>query len=79
MDEIFKTMFPTDDKVALAQQSSLYLDNLLKYLQLIYYTEQIGDDRVKKAMKRKIVPIFEQLAEEMGKTIEDYTRKHGEI
>lgn len=67
------------EKVTLAEQSQLYLDALLKYLQILYYTQELGSPKVTKITEVKIVPIMEQMAEEMNKLSEEYVRKNGDI
>lgn len=67
------------DKVSLGAQSQVYLDNLLKYVKLLYYSKELGDDRITKAVELKITPMFQLLADEMGKMVDEYQEKHGEI
>lgn len=78
---MFDSFGPIDelDKAIFANQSSAYLDMTLKYLQIVYYTQQIGNDTVSALTEKKIVPMLEILADEMGKATEEYQRKHGEI
>ena len=66
-------------KLSLGNQSQVYIDNLLKQLQILWYSKQLGDERITKIVERKILPMFDLLATEMGKTVNEYQEKYGEI
>lgn len=67
------------DKLNLGQQSQVYLDNLLKYVQILYYSQELDDERITEAVRFKITPMFSILADEMSKMVDEYQEKHGEI
>ena len=67
------------DKLNLGQQSQVYLDNLLKYVQILYYTQELDNRRITEAVLSKITPMFQLLADEMSKMVDEYQEKHGEI
>ena len=75
MDDFFNI----NDKLNLGQQSQIYLDNLLKYVQILYYSQELDDERITEAVQFKITPMFQLLADEMGKMVDEYQEKHGEI
>ncbi len=75
MDDFFNIK----DKLNLGQQSQIYLDNLLKYVQILYYSQELDDERITEAVQFKITPMFQLLADEMGKMVDEYQEKHGEI
>ncbi len=67
------------DKMSLGAQSQVYLDNLLKYVQILYYTQELDNKRITEAVLSKITPMFQLLADEMSKMVDEYQEKHGEI
>ncbi len=76
MAEDFKAF---QDKMSLGQQSQFYLDNMVKYLQILYYSKMLDDERIHKVVTMKINPMFQSLADEMSKIIDEYQDRHGEI
>ena len=67
------------DKMSLGAQSQVYLDNLLKYVQILYYTQELDNKRITEAVLSKITPMFQLLADEMSKMVDEYQEKHGEV
>lgn len=66
-------------KISLGAQSQVYIDNLLKQLQILWYSKELGDERITKIVERKILPMFDLLASEMSETVQKYQEKYGEI
>lgn len=67
------------DKMTLGEKSQVYIDNLVKQLQILWYAKELEDERINDLVYKKIVPMFELLAQEMGKMVEEYQAKNGEI
>ncbi len=67
------------DKLSLGSTSQIYIDNLLKQLQILWYSKELADPRIAQTVERKILPMFQILADEMEKMVNEYQSKYGEI
>jgi hypothetical protein len=67
------------DKARLAQQVDGTLDQTLKLLQIMYYTKELGQEKMLEKLMRHYKPAIEMMAENADKMVSEYQKKHGEI
>lgn len=68
----------TMDREILGHKADAYYERLFKLSGICYHLHVI-DPEQGQVMLKKFLPIMEMLSDEVGKDLEEYQKKHGEL
>ena len=81
MDDLFKLLKDPSamDAAQLGLETDVYIDRILKLMQLIYYGNASGNPELAEKITKTYYPVIELLGEQMEQVVNEYQEKHGEI